>query len=452
MTHLLSITDGAGTVTLASSDKYIVEYIPQVASDLSQPVRESAKIRFTTSISTIQSNLQALNRLFDQAANYTRNRSGPKVYVNFQPDTTTGVYRSLLYGGAAQPSDDILKWEWREKNVSFDVSWTRDPFWEGTITPVPLTNGNGTLTTSGLTVDNCSGTATYNYATIAAANLTGDMPAPFKVEMVNATNGADDSDEVYIFHNVYSTPSAFSHIIEAETGGTALVTSTASGTASAGAYGAMTWSGTSTTKIAEWTLSSSDMSKASGGRFAILARWGDGLFPYGDCWLRFQLESTSGQFVIWRGNFTLPSTLPDGRQLTLLDTLRLPPYLQGQTTIRELILALYGKRNDTSHTLNLDYIQLSPVSGDSGWLRFKAITNGVAYTLSFVHDAIEGITYRTDGSSNFISDFTQYGGPIMLVPGQDQRLYFLTSDYLGYAKPSQQWTVKLWYRPRRSSI
>ena len=165
------------------------------------------------------------------------------------------------------------------------------------------------------------------------------------------------------------------------------------------------------------------------------------------------LETTTTYNDIWTGNLNLVSTTTDGVELTNLDTLRLPPYLEGLTTIKELSLRLYGwKGTSGTYTIPLDYLQLSPISGDSGWLHFKSVGTGVPAEQTFIHDATEGWTYYQDASSNYIAEFTQYGGPIQLVPGQAQRLYILTSDNTGTAATSQQWTMKLWYRPRRNSI
>jgi len=102
--------------------------------------------------------------------------------------------------------------------------------------------------------------------------------------------------------------------------------------------------------------------------------------------------------------------------------------------------------------VNLDYLHLSPISGDGGWKRFKSVDDGIPYQGYFYHDATEGWSYSVGTGGKKRAEFTEYGGPIELVPGQNQRLYFVTCNEVGTASISQTWTIKVWYRPRRSSI
>ena len=188
----------------------------------------------------------------------------------------------------------------------------------------------------------------------------------------------------------------------------------------------------------------------AGGRFAILARW-EGAFPYTDMWLRLKLEGAGGN-ALYTGNLSL---IPDVRSLHWLDTMRLPPYLAGQSALKGINLVLYALRAQAgTHTVALDFLQLSPISSTGGWLRFVKVDGGegIAYQEYFTHDETEGYTYRTDTSSKIISEFATYGGPIMLIPNVDQRVYFLTCDDQGVSDIDQEWTVKAWYRPRRNSL
>lgn len=455
MTHVLRVTDGSTTISMNTGDMYISEYTPQVATDFTQPLKETAKIRFYRTNASIRSNLNILNRLFQQAQSYDRNRTGARVYVEFDPGDTGNVYRSLLYGGRAKPGRNMLGWEWNDSNVEMELEWTRQPFWEGPLTQIPLTNAAGTDNTSGLAITNScysnTGGSTENWVSIDAADLIGDLPASVKIQMLNSKNGADPSDEIYIFHNVKSTPASFPHILEGESASGATVTSTSDGTCSDGYKGVLDWTTDTETLLAEWTLSAANLGYAAGGKFALLARWA-GLFPYDDCWVRMKLETTTNYYPVWTGGLNLVSTIASGRELKLLDTVRLPPYLEGQSAVKELALRLYALIGHTSNQISLDYLQLSPISGEAGWLRFKSVARGVPYNQTFVYDGTEELTYYLDGSSNKISEFSRYGGPILLVPNENQKLYFNSSDYNGYAKVDQTWTVKAWYRPRRNVI
>jgi hypothetical protein len=449
MTHILRVTDGTTTISISdvsTGDVYWSEYTPQVSADHNAPLREKVSIRLINTISTARDNVNSLNRLFAQAQAYQDSRTGPRVYVEFDPGNTGSVYRSQLYSGAVKPVTETLKTDWRVVKVGYELEWERQPFWEGPLTQVPLTNSGGTANTSGLTVTNVNDSTGENWVDVAAEYVLGDLPSPIKVQMVNATN-ADATDEIYFWHNVYSYPTSFPHIVEAESSVGGSVTPSGTTTCSGGTFAVISWGTATETMIAEYNLSATTLGYAAGGRFAILARW-HGLFPYSDCWLRVKLETPTNYYPVTIGNLSLVSPIASGRELVLLDTMRLPPYLEGQTSQQALVLRLYAQRTGGG-TINMDYLQLSPIAG---WMRFKSAARGVPYQSTFVYDGPEERTYYADGSNNWRSEFAQYGEPILLTPNADQRLYFNTSDYLGNAKIDQEWTVKAWYRPRRDSI
>jgi len=297
-----------------------------------------------------------------------------------------------------------------------------------------------------------SATANENWVSIKAADVIGDLPAPIKAELYNSKSGSDATDEIYIHHNVYSTPASLDHILEGEDATGATVTDIADGTSCGGFYAALAYTATVETLIAQWALSTTELSYMAGGRFALLARWA-AAFPYTDMWLRLKLTTDTTNTVLWEGNLSL---IPDDRTLHSLDIARLPPYLAGQANLKGINLRLYALRDQSGeHTIKLDCLQLSPISGDNGWKRFVSVeegTAGVAYQEYITHDDTEGYTYRTDTGAKIIAEFTDYGGPILLVPNTAQKLQFLSVDFNGLAKIDQTWTVKMWYRPRRNSL
>ena len=567
-THNLQISDGTTTKSFVTGNTMsLVRYEPRTSLN-GEDITERFRVNFTSKTPTTNTaNINAINRLFEQARNYARTETGVKVYAGFDPGATTTVWRSLIKNGRIILNDEVLATRQYDQTLQLEIEWTRQGFWEGALTQLPLTNSSATDDTSGITVtnrydggtaqvetatfvgtisgdgnasvtvtaagmtgspitesvavlngdtptvtagkaavqlntnsnitarfhiassgadlvltrlvpaandatlniaydnDTCTGltpdatsadttagsaTAHENWVSIDGVNdMLGDLPAPIKVQMYNSLSGSDATDEIFIFHNVYSTPASLDHILEGEeaTGGT--VTDTPLATCSGGFYAALTYTATTETLVATWAIDTAQLSYMAGGQFAVLARWA-AAFPYTNMWLRLKLEAVTTGADLWVGEQNL---IPDDRELHLLDVLRLPPYLVGQANLKGINLTLYALRNTAgAHTIKPDFLQLSPISGDNGWLRFLSVDNGVGYEEYFTHDATEGFTYRIDTSSKLISEFAQYGGPIMLVPGVVQKLYFLTCDYNGIAEVDQSWTVKLWYRPRRNSL
>lgn len=449
--HILRITDGANTVELSDDIEIkLMAYEPQ-ASLPGEPIQETFNVHLVASLQKNLDNIRAINRLFMQARNYRMTETGPRVYAEFDPGNTGTIWRSeIIDGGSVNPVAETLGIDYINKKFRLPITWTRQPFWEGPLTQLRLTNSSASNDLDGITVDNVNDGNGENFVDINAQDVDGDLYAPVKIEMYNSYSSADPADEIYIFHNVYSNPSSLTHVLEGEdaTGGTVTPTAEGSPGSSDDNYAALAWTATTETLIATWAITSVQLSYMAGGRFGIVARF-NAAFPYTDCFLRLKLES--GTAVLWEGEQRLVK--PDGRELYWLDTVRLPPYLAGQSDLRGLNLTLYGYRNQAGeHTFDLDYLMLSPISGDNGWKRFLSIDAGVDYEEYFYHDATERFDYRVDTSGDKVAEFTSYGGPIMLVPNEDQRLYFLSSDNQGLALVLQTWTVKMWYRPRRNTL
>ena len=564
--HVLQISDGTTTKSFVTgNDMALIEYEPGTSLN-GENIRETARVNFTSKTpATNTANINTINRLFEQARNYARTETGAKVYIGLDPGTSGTVWRSRCFNGKINMNAEVLSVRQYDQTLQLTIEWERQPFWEGALTAVPLTNASATDDTAGITITNCTdgGTAQVETATVvgpidpagagnasfivtaagmtgsgdttavavanddtatqvatkaaaalnldgditamfnitssgadliltrlvAAANDTtmnvaytngtcsgltpdatsanttagsvtvhenfvdlnaqdieGDLPAPIKVEMYNSYDD-DPSDEAYLFHNVYSDPDNLTHILEAESATGATVTDVPLGTSSAGFYANLAWTAQTETLIATWAITSVQLSYMAGGRFAVLARWA-AAFPYTNVWLRVKLESATA--VLWAGNLSL---IPDTRELHWLDTTRLPPYLAGLADLKGINIKLYALRKTAgTHTLPLDYLQLSPISGDDGWKRFLSVDAGADYQEYLYHDDTEGFTYRVDTSGDKVAEFTGYGGPVMLIPNRDQRLYFLSCDNQGLALVEQTWTVKAWYRPRRNSI
>ncbi len=452
MTHLLRLTDGTNTVTFTTAPIKVMEYQPMVSMD-GAPIQETARVDFYSSTqSTNIASIQAANRLLAQARNYGDTQTGPRVYIEFDPGATGTVYRSLILDGSGPPDSEILKIKYfNNKNLVIDFKWTRVPFWEAsTAVQVPLSNTSASSNTSGLTITNSNDATAENFTDILAVDVIGDLPAPVKLELENTKSGADASKEIYIWHNVYSSPSSFLHVLEGEdaTGGTVTDSGTDT-TSSSDKYTTLAWTATVETLIAEWALSDTLMTYAAGGRFAFLARW-RGVFPYTNAWIRMKTLDPNGN-IQWTGKLTLIDSIAE---LTMLDVTRLPQYQAGEASQQATILRMYGYRPVSgTHSIPIDYLQLSPISGDGGWKRFLFFSDGVAYQEKFVHDGnIDGYDKHFNTSSKSITDFSAFGGPVMLVPGVNQRLYFNSRDKDGEAKVDQTWKVKLWYRPRRNSL
>lgn len=446
---LLRITDGTTTINFSTGDFGLRSYKPTVVQEFKDFIDDDFRVDFiNATVATNRASAQAVNRLFEQARNYANNSTGAKVYLEVDFGSTGTYYRSLLSNGYIEFEDETIGVLW-DRRLQFTLHVTRQPFWEGALTQIPISNASATGNTLGLTITNSYDATAENFVDIDEAAVIGDLPAPIKIELENTKSDSDAAKEIYIWHNVYSTPATFDHILEAEdAAGSTVTDSGVDTTSSDDQYATLAWTATAETTIATWTLSDAFMTAAAGGRFGILARW-RGAFPYTDMWIRFKLLTVNSN-ILWEGALKL---VQDNPELTHLDDFRLGPALVGLSSIKSLKLRMFGYRNASgTHSLPLDYLQLSPISGDGGWKYFVSVDDGIAYQEELIYDDIEQHVYRVDTSSKLIPELSDFGGPILIVPNKDQRLYFNSCDKDGEAKVNQTWKVKVWYRPRRSSL
>lgn len=437
-------------IILTTSPIKVLEYQPRISPDGSD-IEETVRLDFYSSTqATNITNLQKLNRLLDKAINYGRNMIGPRVHILFDPGVTGTAYRSMLKAGTIEVDPRFLGAEYMPtKHLVVTLKWRREPFWEGALTALPLSTSQAEYVTTGVTIYNAYTSTNGNYTDIFS-DVAGDLPSPAKIQIENTKNGSDETKEFFIWNNDGIYYGNFNPLLEAEDATGATVTDHADATASGGNYSTLAWTATTETLIATWDLTAANLTYAFGKRYAILARW-FGAFPYTNAYIRFKLTTTNDN-VIWTGNLSLISST---RELAMLDVLRLPhhKFITGED-IQALKLKMYGFRNAAgTHSIDLDYLQLSPIARESGWLRLLSADKGIPYQDQFIYDGTNGEVYhRINSSGRYLTEFTVYGGPLMLTPNADFRIYYNTCNEAGAALIDQTFTVKMWYRARRHVV
>jgi len=459
MAHTLSITDGTTTVTLSSGNQYLSRYTPETAWN-NEDVSERVMVGFTgATITDALTTLRTISTLFEQARRWDKYKTGPRVFINFDPGATGTAYRSLLRGGNLNLNEKTLKEHWGGRNLELELEWTRQGFWEGPETALSMTSFATALNTT-VSIMNKSDSDGGNYVTIASTDIVlGDMPAPMKLTVTNTsptTDGFADITDLYVFHNADSGPSTFAHVIEGESSTDITGTGTTDTTSSNYAYAALSWVGTTDTFLARYTVSNIQVDAMAGGRFALIAAQSVSVSSSADTkYLSVRLITTSFDAWYYTGQKTQISN--DGNNYyTFIDVLRVPPSLQTETTFDTLYLELWGYAPSTdTHTYPLDYLMLAPISADNGWLRVKftgaAVSYGVVYNEKIVVNEYDGSTYILSSGNLKKAVVSLYGGPILLIPNKTQRLYFLANVPSGNIR-TQAMTVSISYRPRYRAL
>lgn len=448
----LSITYESTTLDFQDNGYVVLDgYYPRPPSGDGSPVTDEIELRINASSEASRlSMIQAVNRALEHARNH---RSGPDgAYLKFAISETATAWRTRILDGLVTFGSQLDR-DWRRGYARCTLYLEREPFWEGPEAQLALTNGNGTDVLTALRVYNCSdGSGTspnkrHNYVDVDGADIDGDLPAACRIEMIHdsvPTSGRGVGD-VWIGVN-FTNPSTHGHILEAESAIGA--TPTADSNASGGYYDDYTVSAADTEyDMFKWTLSSGALDAAAGRYFKVLARFhsSSGITVL---WYRIKLESAG--LLLYQSGQIKPSA--DYAQLLRdLGTFQLPPRLASQTSIKAMTLTLTGEASSAPQTINLDFLQLTPVDQ---YRLLKRAGNSPIVTERLIDDGINDELYIDNGAGlNKLASFVGYGPAIRLYPGKDHRIHFLYhTDYANECYINQTLTVKLYYRPRRASF
>ena len=470
MAHLLSLTDGTTTKTLADGTSCLLRnYVPKSSRD-GEDVTETVDVTIQgASLAAVRTYMNDIGALFSQAEFYEKYRqnyikdNGSPVYVNFDPNTSGTTLRSRLKSGRIIANSETLVSDLGSLQLDVTLEWTRQGYFEGPETEIALSSTyNGAGATGGYVVKNRDDAGGQNRAYIPAGQILGDMPAPLKLAMANdisITPSGNYINEIIIGHGLNAKNTGVM-AVEAEiagftAGGSITTTTPADAACSGGYYRTLSWtSGVGTeVYIGDWGSTIFSQSFLRGNRYLIILRLRDTV-AYTNLWLKIRTIAQNYLGVIAKvldGNLVPVTT---GRHLIVLDTFRNPPFGTNNPSLDNIRLGLVAVRSTAAVTaMNLDYIYFMPISGDSGWMRLKNTWSTGIRKLSTTYywltiDPYNPDDFQTYSDTSFQAAFSVEGGPIMLMPGVWQYLTFLASYVDGTAPISIQMKVLAYYRPR----
>ena len=435
----LRISDGTTTVNLNDKSNGITtNYVPRVTDDGNGGINETAEIALIGNVSTVRTALQNLNKLFHQAEVFQKREVGTRVFLEIQLQSGDDYWRSELLEAAPISTSETLDLGLITGAMKLRLSWRRRAYWEGPEVVLPLTNGNGTNVTTGITVHPINDASHSNYVAISGTNVTGDLPAPIKLILENTYNNTNRMGDTWMALNVRSNPSSLVHVLEGENA----TSGATAGTANADLYSNANI-GNITIPVSEaqacyWDLDNTFLQNCAGNDFMVLAKTGTS--PSYETWMRLRL------------NMMGLTTLANGSLVKLnnymvyheLGVLRLPPYLVGSSNLGTIRLELRAKAT-TSYGMNLDFLQLMPLDS---YRKIAHIGYDIGYGAKLIDNQIDNLLYA-DWSGYAYGYQVAYGEKIMLEPGKNQRIYFF---YEGshYGLRTAQATIS--YRPRRAMI
>jgi hypothetical protein len=436
MAITLQITDGTTTVDLSSVTR---DYVPRTL-DPTRPrpeqeeLTESARVDLTdTTLALALAKVRSLQTLFREAAEWHTRSLGVPVYVKFRPDGSETLYRSELYAGDVQHSEDLLSWQVAGAFFEVNLSWTRAPYWEAD-SETELTAVGGEA------ISNHDDSGHHNHIDIDGALLGGVAPAGCRVEVTNSY-ATGTLGTLWIGVNAHKGSAMPTHVLEGEDS-TIAHTDNADGSASNGYYASKALSGTSLQAVYGWTISATEAAKLAGHAFHLLLRT-----PGSNDGIYISARAT------FRGSTVALMETPEVRmnadQVQDLGVLQLPPYLESETVLYNFDVLLYA-RGANGATVYLDYLLLMPLDG---WRVYRPLASGIAQNGILKDDSmagrlwIEGLA-GTQRDVHYIAE----GEPLQLTPGQDHRLIFLGANTSNASEPARTFAVKVFYRPRRLTV
>lgn len=438
MAHALSITDGSTTFSLSTTNSYLQQYVPVEPQPGEQYVSESVELTFyAASASAMQTAIQGLQRLLDGIRRRQQWGVGPVVYLNFQPDGDATTWRSEMVDARLEYGEDTLS-VYPQAKMPATLVLQREPYWEGALTQIPLTNSSASNNTSGLTIYNHDdgGASHDNYLQIAAADVGGSLPAPIKLELTNGTGSTQSWKQIWLACNAFSDPANFTHILEGETqvaGGT----TGSNADSSNSSYATIT---INTQDVHQWTLSAALLQDAQGYDFHMLARFRS---VNGTVYIRPAIYDSSGTYALWTGDESQVGLLSDA--IIDLGVCPLPP--GGYSTAYGAQRLYWALRSASSIVVQTDFIAFFPANTFRKLRMLSLTANGVKVT----DDQPEGRAYSV-ASSVETPNVAVSGLPLTVWPNTLQRIYVLWSYADLSASISQTMSVKAWYRPRRASF
>lgn len=438
MAHALSITDGSTTFSLSTTNSYLQQYVPVEPQPGEQYVSESVELTFyAASASAMQTAIQGLQRLLDGIRRRQQWGVGPVVYLNFQPDGDATTWRSEMVDARLEYGEDTLS-VYPQAKMPATLVLQREPYWEGALTQIPLTNSSASNNTSGLTIYNHDdgGASHDNYLQIAAADVGGSLPAPIKLELTNGTGSTQSWKQIWLACNAFSDPANFTHILEGETqvaGGT----TGSNADSSNSSYATIT---INTQDVHQWTLSAALLQDAQGYDFHMLARFRS---VNGTVYIRPAIYDSSGTYALWTGDESQVGLLSDA--IIDLGVCPLPP--GGYSTAYGAQRLYWGMRSASSIVVQTDFIAFFPANTFRKLRMLSLTANGVKVT----DDQPEGRAYSV-ASSVETPNVAVSGLPLTVWPNTLQRIYVLWSYADLSASISTTMSAKAWYRPRRASF
>lgn len=428
---LLRITDGTTTYYTLSGDGSTIlgcTYAPMNGGD-SESVAETVLVVLEgteTAVRAVEDGVESILSLVRQR----EVMFAPYFYVEYRPSASGTVYRSKLLAGKVLRSENPARRrvESSTNAVELTVVWERENFWDDTTEQeIYLSSNTQTERTGGVTVyNNDNAGSNQNWGQAAANRVTGQVEAPVRLRLANASGADRFFTDFYLCNNVWSDPAnldAFFLGSEAAGGAT------------------FSWTGAvgHTTDAWVFPLSSTFLGKTQGRYFQVLVAFS------GSVSSNIYLKASVGLWI--SPIYTAIEETNEfynqyGTQLVAMNR-ALPMGPGGYGVINNNLALKLSVRAAASGSATVDFVHVMPADNyRSVHQNGYSLANGEALE----DNGVDGGVYSILSGSRW-PVMTPYGEPITVWPGRVNRLHFLLNESAGFVA-GRQMTMQAWYRPR----
>ena len=408
-------------------------YYPTIDVE-AKTVTESVKVQLRGSISAV---IQQLNQWFELAR--SDDPAQEKVYLEYKVADSETAWRSRIYNGAVSLSSVISR-EYQRGRVNVEISFERDPFWEGPETTLPIGNLNADDPTRVFNANDGAGTVPnkrINSAYVTDNVILGDLPTPVKLTIENLYT--ESLGHLWIGMNKTRPNWDSGWMLEAESA--IGITPVASGVASGGAFaqGQLTY-GTARA-ILRWEISDTLISAMRGQRLRMLLRaYYTGAYPN----FKYKLKIVSGVITLWETDWVRESETYARSWLDMFE-FRMPPWLEGKEDLSGITLELWATpTNAGTWTWAFDDVMLFAEDG---------FINLDTYVVPGGKLVIDGDNGWSEDAAGKKMGLPKLIGSLMLTPRAFHLFYFaIHGTTMNSAPIDFVIGVSGTYRPRRWSI
>jgi hypothetical protein len=436
----LSFTDGTTTVNLndgpgANTCAIKVNgYAPRAAMADDATVSDSAEVEFH-GISTGRARINQINAIFARARQREATGLGPRCFVQFKYDNSDITHRSEIVDGRIEVDESTMGHAYAANEIPASITFIRMPYWEGALTQLPISNGNGSNNTSGLTVGN-HGASQSCWFTVAGSDIAGDADAPVQVRLQITGTGV-----AYVLYGHLNGSNAYtSNSFYQGEGNSSGLSTGASATSSGSTYATVPANAGQVVNVASWVISGTTAGITNGKSVMPFLR-----FNVGPPQIYLQ-GVLAGSISEWMQTNT-------SKYYCVLPPLPLPAVpLDSGYASSAYTMALNTWNPSSNTSFQLDYITLLPTDG---WreLIYGAGTDLTSSSSNTIYDdGIENQTYGMTSGTDKYGVFATSGRWPMITPGVGQSFVFQASAAAGTAAIGITFSAKLYYRPRRRSI